>query len=118
MVRSESCSADLEALEPLDRSAACKAPTTRPTSAGLNRAVRHLLGGLAATGPLVVWVDALQFVDAPLSLSLMAWLMASTYEVPLMVIVSSRQDERVEEFPRQRRAHRPGGARRRRTPRL
>ncbi|MCA9610522.1 MAG: protein kinase, partial [Myxococcales bacterium] len=97
VVRSESRSADLEALEPLIAPQLKSSDDSADHSAGLNRAVRHLLGGLAATGPLVVWVDALQFVDAP-SLSLMARLMASTYEVPLMVIVSSRQDERVEEL--------------------
>lgn len=87
--------ADLEALERLVAPSEAGSADTSDHSAGLIRAVRHLLGGLAARGPCVVWVDALQFVDSP-SLSLMARLMASTYDVPLMVIVSSRQDERVE----------------------
>ncbi|MCB9598179.1 MAG: protein kinase [Sandaracinaceae bacterium] len=97
VVPSATRSADLEALEPLVAPQLKASEDPGDHSASLIRAVRHLLGGLAAQGPCVVWVDALQFVDSP-SLSLMARLMSHTYEVPLMVIVSSRQDERVEEI--------------------
>lgn len=64
-------------------------------SAALIRAVRHLLGGLASQRPLVVWIDALQFADTP-SLQLMSRLLSHAYEVPLMVVIGSRPDERVE----------------------
>ncbi len=97
VVPGESRSADLEALEPLVAPQLKASDGSADHSAGLIRAVRHLLGGLAGLGPCVVWVDALQFVDSP-SLALMARLTAHTYDVPLMVIVSSRADERVEEI--------------------
>lgn len=66
-------------------------------SAALIRATRHLLGGLASQGPLLVWIDALQFADTP-SLQLMSRLLAHAYQVPLMVVLCSRPDERVEEL--------------------
>ncbi len=66
-------------------------------SGALTRAVRHLLGGLAAQGPCFVWVDALQFADAP-SLELMARLMSHSYDAKLIVVLGSRADERVEEI--------------------
>ncbi|MEC7518544.1 MAG: protein kinase [Myxococcota bacterium] len=84
-----------DALEPLIAPIASEDPGDR--SAGLIRAVRTLLAGLASGGPLVVWVDALQFTDTP-SLQLMSRLMAHTYPAPLMVVLSSRADERVEEL--------------------
>ena len=86
----------MDALEPL------VAPTVASEDAGdrsaaLTRAVRFLLAGLARSGPLVVWVDALQFADAP-SLQLMGRLMAQSYDSPLMVIVCGRADDRAEEL--------------------
>ncbi|MFK7984725.1 MAG: serine/threonine-protein kinase PknK [Sandaracinaceae bacterium] len=86
----------LESLEPLI------APVPAPEDAGdrstaLTRAIRRLLGGLAQHGPLLVWVDAVQFSDTP-SLQLMARLMGTTYDAPLMVILCSRADERVDEL--------------------
>ena len=86
--------ADREALEPLI------APAAQPEeqgdrSASLARAVRHLLGTIAARGPTVLWIDSLQFADTP-SLQLMARLLSQTYDIPLLVLLCSRADERVE----------------------
>jgi tetratricopeptide (TPR) repeat protein len=66
-------------------------------SASLTRAIRLVLGGLASQGPLVVWIDALQFADTP-SLQLMARLLSQSYDAPLLVVICSRSDERVEDL--------------------
>jgi tetratricopeptide (TPR) repeat protein len=84
-----------DALEPLVAPGATMDPGDR--SAALMRAIRNLLGGLAAQGPLVVWVDAVQFADSP-SLQLVARLLQNTYERPLMVILCTRAEERIEEL--------------------
>lgn len=89
-------SATYDALEPMVvPTPGASADDAGDRSAALIRAVRHLLGGLASQRPLVVWIDALQFVDTP-SLQLMSRLLAHAYEVPLMVVIGSRADERVE----------------------
>jgi tetratricopeptide (TPR) repeat protein len=64
-------------------------------SALIKRSTRRLIGGLAHRGPVVVWVDALQWADAP-SLELLGSLMQEVYEVPVMVLLSSRPDPRSE----------------------
>lgn len=92
---SELRSAARDALEPLVVPTSNTPDDAGDRSAALIRAVRHLLGGLARQRPLVVWIDALQFVDTP-SLQLMARLMSQAYDVPLMVVIGSRPDERIE----------------------
>ena len=61
----------------------------------VGRAARVLVGALAARGPTVIWIDALQWADAP-SLELMATMLRKAYEVPLMVVLSTRPDARTE----------------------
>ena len=59
------------------------------------RAVRLLLGALATEGPLVVHIDALQWVDQP-SLELLQAIMRRTYEIPLFLLLGTRADIRVD----------------------
>lgn len=86
----------LESLEPLIAPTLSAQEDPGDRSAGLTRAIRHLLGGLAQEGPLVVWVDALQFADTP-SIQLVSRLMAQSYDAQLMVVLSSRGDDRIED---------------------
>ncbi|MGE0785041.1 MAG: serine/threonine-protein kinase PknK [Sandaracinaceae bacterium] len=86
-----------EALEPLITPSVGGGGDPGDRSANLNRAVRALLGGLGRGGPVVVWVDSLQFADTP-SIQLMSRLMQRSYETDLMVILSSRADERIEDL--------------------
>ncbi len=86
-----------DVLEPLVAPAPGAHDDPGDRSAALTRAVRHLLGGLASQGPLVVWIDALQFGDTP-SLQLMSRLLGQSYEAALMVVLCSRADDRVEEL--------------------
>ena len=58
-------------------------------------AVRALLHGLAAERSLVVWVDALQWADTS-SLELMSSLAQQSKSVPLMVLLSTRPDPRID----------------------
>ncbi|HJL16846.1 MAG TPA: AAA family ATPase, partial [Sandaracinaceae bacterium LLY-WYZ-13_1] len=85
-----------DALEPLVAPTVAGPDDPGDRSAQLTRAIRRLLAGLAERGPIVVWVDAVQFADTP-SLQLMARLMSHSYDAPLLVIMGSRADERVEE---------------------
>ena len=94
---SETRSEDQAALESLIAPKTKRLEDGGDRSGGLNRAVRHLLGGLASQGPCFVWVDALQFADPP-SLELMARLMSHSYDAKLIVVLGSRADERVEEI--------------------
>ncbi len=59
----------------------------------IRKAARILIGVLAARQPLVIWVDALQWADAP-SLELFGALSSSNDEVPLLAVFSSRTDPR------------------------
>jgi tetratricopeptide (TPR) repeat protein len=58
-------------------------------------AVRRLLGALGMTGPLVVVIDALQWIDQP-SLELMQAVVRRSYEIPLFVLLGTRPDARVD----------------------
>ncbi len=59
------------------------------------RAVRLLLGALGSVSPLVVLVDALQWVDQP-SLELLQAVIRRTYPIPLFVLLGTRPDVRVD----------------------
>ncbi len=61
----------------------------------LYAAVRTLLALLARRRPLVVWVDAVQFMDPP-SREMLARLVQGELEVPIAVIFSTRPDSKVE----------------------
>jgi len=56
--------------------------------------VRHLFGAMARTQPLVVVVDSLQWGDRP-SLELLQELLRNAGPVPLLLLLITRQDDRV-----------------------
>nr|MDQ3034522.1 protein kinase [Myxococcota bacterium] len=86
----------IDALEPLLAPRAKKVDADGgDPSQQVASAVRDLLGALARQGPTVVWVDAVQFADAP-SLQLVSRLLLQSYDVPLVVIVCTRGGERIE----------------------
>ena len=62
----------------------------------LARGVRDLMGALAARGPMVLWVDSAQFIDQA-SREILVRLATQTHERPLLIVVSSRPDMRLEE---------------------
>ncbi|MCA9582897.1 MAG: AAA family ATPase, partial [Myxococcales bacterium] len=57
-------------------------------------AVRLLLRAMGEAGPLVLWVDAVQWADGP-TLDLMADLLRRRYDLPLLVLLSTRKEARV-----------------------
>ncbi len=59
------------------------------------RSVELLLAALATRQPVFLWVDALEFCDAP-SLELLRTLMQRSYPVPCFVLLSSRPEESLE----------------------
>ncbi len=71
----------------------------------LVRGVRDLLGAVAGRqalgngttlgGPTVLWLDSAQFIDDA-SRDLLAGLVTQTHEVPLLVVVATRPDPRLE----------------------
>jgi tetratricopeptide (TPR) repeat protein len=61
----------------------------------IRRSAKTLLGALARRGPVVVWVDALQWADNP-SLELLSALMRDQYEIPLLAILLSRPEPRID----------------------
>jgi tetratricopeptide (TPR) repeat protein/tRNA A-37 threonylcarbamoyl transferase component Bud32 len=61
----------------------------------LLQAVRDFLGGLAQRTPTVLWIDSVQFADAPTS-ELLARLFLQPIPAPLLVIVCARPDTRIE----------------------
>lgn len=61
----------------------------------ITRASKLLLRALSAEQPLVVWIDALQWADTP-SLELIGGLMQRTYDVPMLLVVSSRPEPRAD----------------------
>jgi tetratricopeptide (TPR) repeat protein len=71
----------------------------------LMRAVRDLLGAVAGRqamgtstvpgGPTVLWLDSAQFIDDA-SRDILVGLVTQTHEVPLLVVVSTRPDARLE----------------------
>ncbi|MCS6799428.1 MAG: protein kinase [Myxococcota bacterium] len=94
----EQALAVVEALEPLVATGddGARAERERADRArALVRAVRLLVGALAARGPLVMWIDGLQWADAP-SLELLHHVLQRTYDVPLLLLVATRPDDRVE----------------------
>ncbi|MBX3246884.1 MAG: protein kinase [Myxococcales bacterium] len=58
-------------------------------SAMIRRVVELLVQTLSREAPVVVWLDALQWADAP-SLELLGAMRARTYETPCLVMMSSR----------------------------
>ncbi|MGF1465858.1 MAG: protein kinase [Sandaracinaceae bacterium] len=75
-----------------DRQAVDRGPDR---SLPLARALRILLRAVARTGPVVVWVDSVQLADLP-SLELVARLTRRHHDAPLLLILGSRPDERVD----------------------
>ncbi len=74
---------------------------SRETEAGdraqlLARGVRDLVGALAARGPTVLWIDSAQFIDQA-SREILVRLATQTHERPLLIVVSTRPDPRLEE---------------------
>lgn len=65
-------------------------------TATLGIALRGILGSLARRNPLVMLIDGAQWADAP-SIDLMRVLVERVYDVPLLCIVASRPDERIEQ---------------------
>ena len=59
--------------------------------------VRQLFGAMARTQPLVVVVDSLQWADRP-SLELLQELLRTAGPVPLLLLLVTRQDDRVTPF--------------------
>lgn len=84
----------IDALAPLVAPSERK-PETDPSDRAhhMTHAVRELLGGLAKQRPTVVWVDGVQFGDAP-SLELVSRLLAHTQDVPLLAIFCTRPSDR------------------------
>lgn len=84
----------LDAFEPL------VVPGTKPDDGGdrtqrLLSALRELLTAIASKSPAVLWIDSVQFADAP-SCELLARLMLQTLDSPLFVIISARPESRLE----------------------
>ncbi len=61
----------------------------------LRRVVEVLLGAMVERGPVMIWVDGLQWIDQP-SLTLISSMRTKRYSFPIMVLFSSRPDERLE----------------------
>ena len=73
----------------------------RDTEAGdraqlLAHAVRDLVGALAGRGPMVLWVDSAQFIDGA-SRDILVRLATQTHERPLLIVISTRPDAKLEE---------------------
>jgi eukaryotic-like serine/threonine-protein kinase len=60
----------------------------------IKRAVERLVSALALRGPMVVWADALQWIDAP-SMDVVRLMLQRTYEAPVLVVLSGRPEARV-----------------------
>ncbi len=60
----------------------------------ITRGVEILVYELASRAPLIIWVDSLQWCDTP-SLELVRALRQRPYDVPVLVIMGTRPDERV-----------------------
>ena len=58
-------------------------------------AVEAIVKALASQGPLVIWVDGLQWADLP-SLDLISSMHQRGYDVPCLVLLSTRPDDRLE----------------------
>jgi tetratricopeptide (TPR) repeat protein len=86
----------IDALAPLIAPSERK-PEADPADAAqhMTNAVRELLGALAKLRATVVWVDGVQFGDAP-SLELVSRLVAQTQEVPLLAIFCTRPSDRTD----------------------
>lgn len=87
----------VEAFEPLfsPGSTADEARDGGDRTERLYAAMRTLLALLARRRPLLVWVDAVQFMDPP-SRELLARLVQGELEVPIAVVFSTRPDAKVE----------------------
>ncbi len=97
VVPAESLAGTRDALEPLIAPSIGGGDEGGDRSSVLYRAMRQLLGGLSQDGPVVVWVDSLQFADTP-SIQLMSRLMQRAYDAQLFVILSSRNDDRIDDL--------------------
>lgn len=60
----------------------------------VTRGVEIFVAALATEGPLVIWVDNLQWIDTP-SLELLHAMRQQNYEVPCLVVVSTRPEPRL-----------------------
>ncbi len=64
-------------------------------SVAIRRAMELLVRTLAKTSPVTVWIDGLQWADAP-SLELLSSMRQRAYEVPCLVLMSTRPVEHLE----------------------
>lgn len=62
----------------------------------ITKATETLIAGLAAKGPVVAYVDNLQWVDSP-SLEVLRAIRERRYPVPVLALLVGRGDERIEE---------------------
>ncbi|MFW5925698.1 MAG: protein kinase domain-containing protein [Myxococcota bacterium] len=63
-------------------------------SVRIKRSVEWLVSALAQRGPMVVWVDALQWIDAS-SLDVVRLMLQRTYDAPVLVVLAGRPEPRV-----------------------
>ena len=61
----------------------------------VTRGLELLVAGLTRDQPLVIWIDNLQWGDTP-SLELLGAMRQRSYEVPCLVLMSSRPEERLQ----------------------
>ena len=60
-----------------------------------DRALRYLWAALCQGGPVITWIDALQWADGP-SLELLSRVIQQSYDASLMILLCGRPDSRTE----------------------
>jgi tetratricopeptide (TPR) repeat protein/tRNA A-37 threonylcarbamoyl transferase component Bud32 len=85
----------IEGLIPLLAPADAEEGAVMSRSGLVRRSAKTLLWALARRGPVIVWVDALQWADNP-SLELLSALMRDQYEIPLLAVLGSRPEPRID----------------------
>ena len=61
----------------------------------VTRGLEIVVAGMTQRSPLIIWIDSCQWADAP-SMELLSNLRQRAYEVPCLVLVSSRRDQRLQ----------------------